>query len=70
MAPLAARDWLPTAISGRQGHSGGMPKCNAMELLSRHAGQPGAAGDLRGGQLSGPEDVPYSSTLTLGPEQD
>ena len=54
MAPLAARDWLPTTIAGRQGHSGGMPKCNAMELLSRHAGQPGAAGDLRGGQPSGP----------------
>ena len=65
MAALAARNWLSTTISGRQGHSGGMPEWNDMELISRHAGQPGAAGDLRGGQLSGPENVPHSPTLTL-----
>ena len=40
-----------------------------MELLSRHADQPGAAGDLRGGWLSGPKDAPHSQTLTLGPKQ-
>ena len=40
-----------------------------MELLSRHAGQSGAVGDLRGGQPSGPEDVLYHAILTLGPVQ-
>ena len=46
-----------------------MPERNAMELLSRHADQPGAAGDLRGGWLSGPKDAPHSQTLMLGPKQ-
>ena len=40
-----------------------------MELLSRHAGQSGAVGDLRGGQPSGPENVPHNLILTLGPAQ-
>ena len=69
MASLAARNWLSTTISGRRGHSGGMPERNAMELLSRHADQPGAAGDLRGGWLSGPKDAPHRQTLMLGPKQ-
>ena len=59
MAALAAGNWLSTPISGRRGHSGEMPEQYAVEFLSRHADQPGATVDLRGGWLSGPKGASH-----------
>ena len=40
-----------------------------MELFGRHADQPEATGDLRGGWLSDPRDAPHGQTQTPGSKQ-
>ena len=69
MAALAARNWFSAAISGKRGHSGEVSWRNAMELFGRHADQPEATGDLRGGWLSDPRGAPHGQNQTPGLKQ-
>ena len=69
MAALAARNWFSTAISGKWVHSGKVSGRNAMELFGRHADQPEATGELRGGWLSDPRGAPHGQNQTPGSKQ-